>query len=284
MNTVFEKQKTINVGGKLLNLSRPRVMGILNVTPDSFFDGGTYTNEASIKKRLDKMLSEGVDIIDLGGYSSRPGAEDISSDEEIIRLSFALEIIRKTGVDVPLSVDTFRSNVAEFVMKEFAVEVINDISGGDLDKDMYDVLERYKPAYVMMHMRGTPKTMSSKNGYDDMVADMLKDFSSKLIELRERGVNDVIIDPGFGFSKDLEQNYALLSQLHLFDMLGMPLLVGMSRKSMIYKLLDTSPQESLNGTTAVNMLALMKGASILRVHDVRAANECVKIFCQAMFR
>lgn len=278
MNQIYNKQTTLNLNGQLFDLSAPRIMGILNITPDSFFDGGNYTNADSIEKRIDQMINEGVDIIDIGAYSSRPGAQNISENEELKRLSFALDIIREKGITIPLSVDTFRSKVAEWVIKQYRVEIINDISGGDLDSKIYDVLAKHNAAYVMMHMRGKPQTMSQLTHYDNLMADMLKDLSTKVRQLKNRGVNDIIIDPGFGFAKDLDQNYHLLSQLHLFNIFELPLLVGVSRKSMIYKLFDQTPQESLNGTTAINMIALMQGADILRVHDIKAAKECVEIY------
>lgn len=278
MTDIFNKRNTINLQGRLYDFFTPRVMGILNVTPDSFYDGGNYTQEDRISQRVEQMIAEGVDIIDVGAYSSRPGASHVDTREEIRRLSLPLEIIRKKNAKIPVSVDTFRSEVAAFVLEEFDVEIINDISGGDLDSQMYDVVAKYNAAYIMMHMRGNPQTMKQLNNYDDMLSEMMQYFSEKIKRLNEKGVNDIIVDPGFGFAKDIDQNYKLLSQLHLFEVFGLPLLAGVSRKSMIYKLLNQTPQESINGTTAVNMLALMKGSDILRVHDVKAAKECVSIY------
>lgn len=278
MKALTNTIKTLNLRGKIFDLSTPRVMGILNITPDSFYDGGEYTDAKVLCQRIEAMLAEGVDIIDVGAYSSRPGAIDIPVEEEIKRLAFALDIIRDSACTVPISVDTFRSEVAAFVLEHYAVDIINDISGGDLDDKMYDVVAQYDAAYMMMHMRGTPQTMTQLTTYDSMLAEMITSFSAKITALKAKGVNDIIIDPGFGFAKDLDQNYELLAQLHLFKALQVPLLVGLSRKSMIFKLLETTPQESLNGTTAAHMLALTQGTNILRVHDVKAAKECVAIF------
>jgi dihydropteroate synthase len=282
MENVYTPMTTINLNGELFDLSRPRVMGILNITPDSFYDGGAYAEEKDLRQRVQKMVNEGVDIIDVGAYSSRPGAVDISVKEELERLTFALPIIRDSAGDLPISVDTFRSEVAAFVLEHYHVEIINDISGGDLDDKMFDVVAHYGAAYMMMHMRGTPQTMTPLTTYNNMVAEILRSFSSKIRTLKSKGLNDIIIDPGFGFAKNLDQNYQLLSQLHLFNALQVPLLVGVSRKSMIFKLLQTTPQESLNGTTAAHMLALTKGAKILRVHDVKEAKECVAIYQKTM--
>lgn len=278
MDEVYSTSKTLNLRGKIFDVSKAQVMGILNITPDSFYDGGAYTDAKEIAQRVVDMMAEGVDIIDVGAYSSRPGAVDITVDEEIKRLAFALDIIRDSGCTVPISVDTFRSEVAAFVLEHYAVDIINDISGGDLDDKMYDVLAQYGAAYVMMHMRGTPQTMNELTNYDSMLADMMLALSTKVTQLKAKGVHDIIVDPGFGFAKDLDQNYNLLAQLHLFQALQLPILVGLSRKSMIFKLLNNTPQESLNGTTAAHMLALSQGARILRVHDVKAAKECVAIY------
>lgn len=278
MQNIFNKKNSLNLRGQLIDLSTPKVMGILNITPDSFYDGGKYSDKASIKAHLQQMETDGVDIIDVGAYSSRPGANDVSSAEELKRLNTTLEIIREHNASIPISVDTFRSEVADAVLRDFKVEIINDISGGSLDNDMYDAVAKHKAAYILMHMRGTPQTMSSMTDYKNMVAEILYYFSEKIATLKSKGIMDVVIDPGFGFAKDLDQNYTLLSQMHLFDALEAPILAGISRKSMIYKLLDISPQESLNGTTAVNMLALTKGANILRVHDVKEAKECISIY------
>ena len=281
MDEIYTQRKTLNLRGKLLDCSTPRVMGILNVTPDSFFDGGAYVDGKLLGKRVEEMVRQGADIIDVGAYSSRPGAVDISVEEEIERLRVALEVIVSI-TNVPLSVDTFRSRVADFVLRNYPVAIINDISGGDLDDEMYPVVAKHGAAYVMMHMRGTPQTMTSLNQYDHMGAEMMTEFTSKINRLKTYGVHDVMVDPGFGFAKDLDQNYKLLSQLHLFHALEVPLLVGVSRKSMIYNLLGTTAQESLNGTTALHMLALAEGANLLRVHDVKEAVECVTIYMKTV--
>lgn len=261
-----------------MDLSRPKVMGILNITPDSFYDGGKHLIEESIISRVKEMEIQGADIIDVGAYSSRPGAAVLSVSEEISRLDVALSAIQQSGCTLPISVDTFRSEVADYALSKFVVSIINDISGGEMDVCMYDVVAKHKAAYVIMHMKGTPQTMIKESSYDQMLAEILFYFSNKVTLLRSRGVKDVMIDPGFGFAKDLDQNYDLLSNLHLLSALELPILVGVSRKSMIYNLLDTSPKEALNGTTAVNMASLMKGASVLRVHDVKEAVECIAIF------
>ncbi len=278
MQEVFNKKKTLNLRGQLFNIDRPLVMGILNVTPDSFFDGGLYPDEASIKKRVQSMVDEGADIIDVGAYSSRPGAAEVSSAAEIERLATALDIIKKMGVNVPLSVDTFRSEVADFALRYDEVVMINDISGGQIDEKIFDVAAKHQAVYVLMHMRGTPQTMMKEGYYKDLVPDILLYFSERIAKLKACGVKDIIIDPGFGFAKDMEQNYNLLSHLEVFAALEVPLLVGVSRKSMIYKLLGVTPDEALNGTTVLHTLALSKGADILRVHDVKAARECVTIY------
>ena len=278
MEKSYTSTTTIKLQGQLMDLSTPRVMGILNITPDSFYDGGSYPEADALRRTVMTMLNDGVDILDVGAYSSRPGAIDISVEEEMSRLTWALDIIREMKVQVAVSVDTFRSEIAAFVLEHYQVAIINDISGGDLDANMYDVVARYGAAYMMMHMRGTPQTMIQLSNYDHLMAEMLRDFSSKINKLKAKGVHDIIVDPGFGFAKDLDQNYQLLAQLHLMNALQVPLLVGVSRKSMIYKLLDTTPQASLNGTTALHMLALSQGATILRVHDVNEAKECITIF------
>lgn len=261
-----------------MDLSHPRVMGILNVTPDSFYDGGEHLLEASIIKKVQEMEQQGADIIDVGVYSSRPGAAELSVSEEISRLDVALSAVQKSGCSLPISVDTFRSEVADHALRTYAVAIINDISGGAMDRRIYDVVAKYKAAYVMMHMKGTPQTMMNEAIYDNMMAEILFYLSENVALLKSKGVKDIMIDPGFGFAKDLDQNYDLLSNLHLLSALELPMLVGVSRKSMIYNLLGTSPKEALNGTTAVNMASLMKGASILRVHDVKEAVECISIF------
>lgn len=271
--------KIINIKGKLCDLSHPVVMGILNITPDSFFDGGKYFSESDkIKARIDQILAEGGKIIDIGAYSSRPGADDVSEDEEYRRLARAFDVIAANYSDLTISVDTFRSGIARKAVLEFGADIINDISAGEIDKNMFTTVAELNVPYILMHMQGRPADMQNSPTYADVVEDIVLYLSRKVMELRQLGVKDIIIDPGFGFGKTLEQNYALLNRLEAFDVFELPLLVGISRKSMIYKLLNKTPQESLNGTTVLNTLALTKGASILRVHDVKEAVECVTIF------
>ena len=273
------KTLTINAGGRLLDLSQPQVMGILNVTPDSFYDGSRCPDMTAVAKRVETILSEGADMIDVGGYSSRAGCVDVSVDEEKRRLAIGFEAIRRLSPDAVISVDTFRAEVARWSVEEWGVQIINDISAGELDADMFDVVAQLRVPYIMMHMRGTPGAMMQLQylHYDDVVADVLQYFAAKIDRLAYMGVNDIIIDPGFGFSKTVADNYRLMRHLDEFARLGLPLLVGISRKSMIYKLLDVTPAESLNGTTALNVMALLGGAHILRVHDVKQAVEAVKI-------
>lgn len=272
--------KTINIKGQLLSLDEPQVMGILNVTPDSFYAGSREQTEAAIIDRIETILREGASIIDVGGYSSRPDAAEVSETEEMQRLEMALQPLLQHYPDVVVSVDTFRSSVARQCVEKYGVSMINDISGGELDERMFDTVAQLRVPYIMMHMRGTPQTMQQQTDYEDVTADLLKYFSQKLERLFRLGVNDVILDPGFGFSKTLTQNYELMRHLGDFRILGLPLLVGVSRKSMIYKLLETTPEESLNGTTVLHAYALLQGADILRVHDVRAAKEAIRIVQQ----
>lgn len=272
--------KTINIKGLLLSLDEPQVMGILNVTPDSFYAGSRKQTEAAIIDRIETILREGASIIDVGGYSSRPDAAEVSETEEMQRLEMALQPLLQHYPDVVVSVDTFRSSVARQCVEKYGVTMINDISGGELDERMFDTVAQLRVPYIMMHMRGTPQTMQQQTDYEDVTADLLKYFSQKLERLFRLGVNDVILDPGFGFSKTLTQNYELMRHLGDFRIFGLPLLVGVSRKSMIYKLLETTPEESLNGTTVLHTYALLQGADILRVHDVRAAKEAIRIVQQ----
>lgn len=271
------KPYTLNIGGSLLEISRPQVMGILNATPDSFFEESRCNTNDLIRQRVEQLLSEGADMIDVGGYSSRQMADDISPDEEYARLANALEILRGIAPEAVVSVDTFRAGVARRCVENFGVQIVNDISAGELDRDMLATVAELKVPYIMMHMRGNPHTMMQLTDYDNLTADILKYFSEKIKAAELAGITDIIVDPGFGFSKTLEQNYRLMAELNVFHTLEMPLLVGISRKSMIYKLLNTTPAESLNGTTALNTMALLQGASILRVHDVKEAVETVKI-------
>jgi dihydropteroate synthase len=252
-------------------------MGIVNITPDSFYKVSRTTSEAEILSRCELMVSEGVDIIDLGAYSSRPGAEDISEDEELARLIPALECIRRKYPDILLSVDTFRSEVARRVIQEFNVQMINDISAGESDEQMCATVAKNNVAYVLMHMKGNPRTMQQNTGYANMVQDMIRYFTARIILAKSEGITDIIIDPGFGFGKTMEQNYELLYRLDEFRIFELPILAGLSRKSMIYNLLGTDPYAALAGTVAANTLALLNGADILRVHDVKEAKDAIKI-------
>ena len=267
----------INCKGQLIDLSTPKVMGILNVTPNSFFDGGKYSNEDDIISRVDKMLAEGATFIDIGAYSSKPSAEFVSEKEEIERIVPAIELILKHFPETLLSIDTFRAEVAKASIESGAA-IINDIAAGELDDKMFDVIADYNVPYIMMHMRGNPQTMQSLTEYEDIVKEMLFYFSEKVHKARSLGINDLILDPGFGFAKTTDQNYEVLQKMELFNLLELPVLAGVSRKSMIYKTLNNTPQEALNGTTFLNTIALTKGAKILRVHDVKEAMECVTLF------
>ena len=268
---------TINCKGELIDLTNPKVMGILNVTPNSFFDGGKYKNEDDIISQVGKMLSEGATFIDIGAYSSKPSAEFVSEQEEIDRIVPAIELILKHFPQALLSIDTFRAEVAKASIESGAA-IINDIAAGELDNKMFDVIAKYNVPYIMMHMRGNPQTMQSLTQYDDIVKEMLFYFSEKVQKARSLGINDLILDPGFGFAKTTDQNYEVMQKMELFNLLELPVLAGISRKSMIYKTLDIAPQEALNGTTFLNTIALTKGAKILRVHDVKEAVECVTLF------
>ncbi len=267
---------TINCKGKLIDVSSPKVMGILNITPDSFYDGGTHKNENEILKHVEQMLNEGATFIDVGAYSSRPNADHVSETEELSRIIPIVKLILKAFPETLLSIDTFRSEVAKQCV-DAGASMINDISAGLLDKDMLQTIAQLRVPYIMMHMKGTPQTMQSLTDYDDLIKDILFYFSERIDAARTLGIIDVIIDPGFGFAKTLKQNFELLNKLELFKMIEKPLLAGISRKSMIYKTLETSAQEALNGTSILNTVALQKGASILRVHDVKEAVECIKL-------
>lgn len=269
--------KTLNMKGTLLSLDTPAVMGILNITPDSFYADSRKQTEAAIEERIQSIMSEGAQIIDVGGYSSRPDAAEVSPEEEMERLAFALKILNTHYPEAIVSVDTFRAAVARKCVEEYGVTVINDISGGELDEEMFATVAALKVPYIMMHMRGTPQTMQQHTAYTDMLEEIMLYFASKIRQLRLLGVNDIILDPGFGFSKTVDQNYRLMSHLREFEAFDLPLLVGISRKSMIYRFLGGGPTDSLNGTTVLNTFALMNGADILRVHDVKAAVEAVKI-------
>jgi dihydropteroate synthase len=268
----------LKLKGKLYDLRTPVVMGVVNITPDSFFAFSRYKSDRTLLQQVETFLAEGATIIDVGGYSTRPQAAPVSVDEEIKRISEALEIICKKFPEAVLSVDTFRSPVARMAVQEYGVAMINDIGGGTLDQLMFETIADLQVAYVLMHTRGNPQHMQAQTQYEDVVADVLQFLAKRVAQLRLLGVHDVVIDPGFGFAKTLEQNYEMMSKLSIFRQINAPLLVGISRKSMIYKLLETVPEQALNGTTALNMLALMGGASILRVHDVKEAVETIRIF------
>ena len=276
----------INVNGQLMDLSKPQVMGILNVTPDSFYAGCRTKTEQEIIHRLHQMIDEGASIIDIGAYSSRPGANDVSMKEEITRLRMGLKLIREHYPDAIVSVDTFRADVAKMCVEEYGVAIINDISAGNMDAKMFTTIAQLGVPYIIMHMKGTPQDMQVHPQYDNLLKEIFYFLSEKVQKLRDLGVKDIILDPGFGFGKTLEQNYQLMNHLEEFALFELPLLVGISRKSMIYKLLGGEPEEALNGTSILNTIALQKGAHILRVHDVKAAVEAVKIttkmkVCQA---
>ena len=267
---------TINCAGKLVDLSTPKIMGILNVTPDSFYDGGVHNSDKKILKHVEKMLNDGAAFIDIGAYSSRPNGINIDENEELNRVVPALELVNKKFPETIISIDTFRSKVAETCLNSGA-SIINDVSAGEMDKKMMEIVGKYKVPYVMMHMKGNPQNMIRKTNYEDMLKEIIKYFSKKINQAVSYKINDMIIDPGFGFAKDLKQNYNLLSNIDLLKILDKPIMVGISRKSMIYQSLKTSAKESLNGTTVLNTVSLMKGASILRVHDVKEASECIKL-------
>ena len=266
----------INCKGKLIDISSPKVMGILNLTPDSFYDGDMYNNEKTILNQVEKMLNEGASFIDLGAYSSRPGATHISEDEEKNRIIKVVELLAKEFPKANLSIDTFRSSVANECLCAGAC-VINDITASEYDSEILKIAHKHNAPYIMMHMKGMPGNMMKNNKYNNLIKDILYYFSKKIEDARTAKVNDIIIDPGFGFSKDIDQNYSLLKNLNLLKSLNLPILVGLSRKSMIYKLLKTTPEYALNGSTTLNTIALLNGASILRVHDVKEAMECIKI-------
>ncbi len=277
-DTFFSNNLSINCRGSLLDLSSPALMAILNVTPDSFFDGGRYSRKSELEERIDVIISQGADIIDVGGFSSRPGAEIIDADEELKRLRPALEIIRKKSPDIPVSIDSFRRNVVESLFSEFGIDMINDITAADGDPELLDFAAENHIPYIIMHMKGKPQNMQKNPDYEDVVNELLSFFDKKIVKLLEKGLNDIIIDPGFGFGKSLEHNYQILAALEVFKSFEVPVLAGLSRKSMIYKFLESDPEGALNGTTALNMFALNKGANILRVHDVKEARQTISLF------
>lgn len=269
---------TLNLRGRLLELREPQIMGILNVTPDSFYSDSRTPDEAHITDRVRQMMDEGADMIDVGGYSSRPGADDVTPEEEMDRLRRGLRIVRKLYPEVPVSVDTFRSDVARMCIEEEGADIINDISGGMMDRQMFRTVARLGVPYILMHMQGTPDTMQVAPHYDNLRREVMLYFAERIDRLCQMGAKDIIVDPGFGFGKTLEHNYELMNHLEDFAVFNLPLLVGISRKSMIYKLTGGTPQTSLNGTTVFNTISLVKGAHILRVHDVKAAAEAKQIY------
>lgn len=269
---------TLNLRGRLLELREPQIMGILNVTPDSFYSDSRTPDEAHITERVRQMMDEGADMIDVGGYSSRPGADDVTPEEEMDRLRRGLRIVRKLYPEVPVSVDTFRADVARMCIEEEGADIINDISGGMMDRQMFRTVARLGVPYILMHMQGTPDTMQVAPHYDNLRREVMLYFAERIDRLCQMGAKDIIVDPGFGFGKTLEHNYELMNHLEDFAVFNLPLLVGISRKSMIYKLTGGTPQTSLNGTTALNTISLVKGAHILRVHDVKAAAEAKQIY------
>ena len=269
--------KSLNVNGRLLDLSTPQVMGILNVAPDSFYAGSRSRTEAEIAARACQILDEGASIIDIGAYSSRPNAEHISPEEEMQRLRTGLEILNRNHPDAIISVDTFRAEVARQCVEEYGAAIINDISAGEMDEQMFPTVARLNVPYIMMHMQGTPQNMQKEPHYENLLKEVFMYFARKVRQLRDLGMKDIILDPGFGFGKTLEHNYELMAHLEEFGIFELPLLVGVSRKSMIYRLFGATPQEALNGTTVLDTVALMKGADILRVHDVREAVEAVRL-------
>lgn len=268
---------TLNLRGKLYSLCEPKIMGILNVTPDSFYAESRTSDEEHIAARVQQLMDDGADMIDIGGYSSRPGADDVSPEEEMNRLRRGMRVVRRLYPEVPISVDTFRADVARMCVEEEGADIINDISGGMMDRQMFRTVARLGVPYILMHMQGTPDTMQQAPHYDNLRREVMLYFAERIDRLCQMGAKDIIVDPGFGFGKTLEHNYELFHHLDDFNLFNLPLLVGISRKSMIYKLLGGTPQTSLNGTTVLNTIALMKGVHILRVHDVKEAVEAKRI-------
>ena len=279
-NTIFSVNKILNIGGRLMDLRQPRVMGILNVTPDSFYKD-SRVNADNVLTQVEQMLKEGADLLDVGGYSSRPGAVDIPVEEELKRVLPVVKAIKHVYPDAIISVDTFRSEVAKQSL-DAGVDLINDISAGMLDEKMFSVVGQAGVPYIMMHMRGTPQTMRTLTEYDNLFKEMVDYFYQRVFLARQAGIKDLVLDPGFGFAKTAQQNFQLLHHLKYFEILELPILAGISRKSMIWNTLGIEPADALNGTTALNMMALMHGASILRVHDVKPARECIKLYQQTI--
>lgn len=269
---------TININGQLMDLSIPKVMGIVNLTPDSFFEGSRAQTDVLVAERVRQLLTEGADMLDVGAYSSRPGADDLPVEEEMRRLREGLSALRKEAPDAIVSVDTFRADVAKMCIEEYGVSIINDIAGGELDSNMFATIARAHVPYIIMHMQGTPQNMQQAPHYEDVLKEVMLHLAKKVRTLQEMKVNDIILDPGFGFGKTVAHNFELLAHLNEFDIFQLPLLVGVSRKSMVYKTLEITPAEALNGTTVLHTIALSKGANILRVHDVKEAVEAVKLW------
>lgn len=272
-----DKPKYISAGGKPIDLTIPKVMGIINITPDSFYNGSRASGDAEVIALAEKMLRDGADILDIGGYSSRPRADDITVEEESRRVLNAISLVRKEFPGAIISVDTFRAEVAQKAVSVHGANIINDISGGETDEKMFEVVARLNVPYIMMHMKGNPRTMQDNPQYEDVVADILMWFGKRIVKLQDKGVKDIIIDPGFGFGKTIKHNFDMLERLGDFAIAGLPLLVGISRKSMIWKSLSITPDEALNGTSVLNTVALLKGADILRVHDVKEAVQAVRL-------
>lgn len=280
VNNTMEKRETydLNIGGRLLVLDTPQIMGILNITPDSFYSDSRKQTDNEIAHRVEQLLEEGADIIDVGGYSTRPNAEVVPPSEEMSRLRKALTIVRKIAPQALVSVDTFRADIATMCVEEYGANIINDISAGELDSNMLPTVAKLKVPYILTHMQGTPENMQKRPLYKNLIQEILSYLANKIDTLHEMGAKDIIVDPGFGFGKTLEHNYQMMARLREFKLLECPLLVGISRKSMIYNLLGTSPEDSLNGTSVLHTLALVSGAHILRVHDVKACKECIKLY------
>ena len=276
-DTFFSKNRSLNCRGKLIDLSVPKVMGILNITPDSFYDGGRYDTEEKILARITQMISEGADIIDIGGMSTRPESNPVSEEEEIGRIVPAVKLIRKHFPETLISIDTYRANVTRIAVRDYSVNIINDISGGEMDGKMFETIADLHVPYIMMHMRGSPLIMQTQTIYKDILSEIIDCFASRIERLKSMGILDLIIDPGFGFSKTADQNFFLLNNLGTFRIFGLPVMIGISRKSMIYRTLGTDSEGSLNGTTVLNTVALLNGADIIRVHDIREAVQAITL-------
>lgn len=268
---------TINVSGRLIDLAEPHIMGILNITPDSFYSDSRKQTEESIRLQVRKIVDEGGQMIDIGAYSSRPGANDVPVQEEMERLRRGMKVLREEAPDMPVSIDTFRADVAKMCVEELGAGIINDISGGELDNNMFPTIAKLGVPYVLMHMKGTPQNMQQEAHYEDLMKEIMLYFAEKVQRLRDLGQKDIILDPGYGFAKTINHNYELLQHQEMLKIFELPILVGLSRKSMVYKLLGTTPDQALNGTSVLHTLALQKGANILRVHDVKACAEVIKI-------